>query len=410
MSLLRKDNYNIGRINIIFILFFLIVSADTVMFGTNIYTFYLSIRKVFTVLLIPLTILACYSDHERKKDNRVMTIGFIMSALVLFSATIHSEIGPQTLMRVSLVISGFIYVSMTPLRKFMIAYEKACYFLVIIALIVYAIAFFAPQLLSLSLNLENVNNYSYNNFILAVVSEKHLRLQGPFREPGVCGLFFSYALLFYFQYIAKLDYKRVTLYVTAIVLTSSTTSLLMLPFIFLFYFMSKKGTESSKSTYILIILFSIAAVGLFLYTDLFASDGVLLSKLSDENNLSRLSRLSSVFTSLEIIRGNPIFGVGVEGASQQFTLMNMQQYGETIVDNTNLYLSYAVVYGVPYALYATLGIYYFCKYQSSRLFVRLLFIIPAMLLFFGETLFENLFVFIIIAYGFKLKKYGYYIS
>ena len=399
----------VGRLDLLFIFLIIIISSETVMFGTNANHFYLIIRQLFCLSLVPLLFVKRRFAHSLINTSASMSFGIVLLILLTISSVVNWEFGPQCIMRGLIILAGFYYVKITPVKIFMIAFEQVVFYIAVAALLTYVIYLFFPQLLSFSLPMENVGGYKYYNFIVSCILDNPFswvinRLQGPFREPGVAIIYFIYAFAFYLINSEKTSYSRIAVYILVIVLSFSTTGYIALGALICFYVLKNGIEKSSAKENFAIFLIVITSVCLFIYTDVFSSDSVVFGKLSDEENESTISRMASVFTSLDIIVNNPFFGAGIQGSAKLFQTMNAFKYSAHIVDNTNLYMSYAATYGILFASFCTIGIFNFITHLIQSKVVRYLLCVPLMIVFFGEVMFENVFLFILIAYGYNCKK------
>lgn len=409
-KIFSNDGYDISvnRYDIIFIMLITMISYETVMFGTNANPLFNTVSNFFILMWIPLIYLKNKYSHVPKIKNILFLPGILMVMLLTISTCISQEVDKLWILRISLIIAGFYYVKSTPLKIFMVSFEKVMFFLVSFTLIVYVLTTIMPGLLSFSLPLVNSGGYRYHNYLFTCIYDNDFivnRLQGPFREPGVAIVYFIYALAFYFINTKKINYYRVFIYSAAILLTYSTTGYITLMILLVFVFANIFSRKKTIADYFLIFSFVVAAISVFLFTDLFSSDGVVFGKLAkDSENASTMARAASVTTSLEIIQNNPCFGVGSAQSTKLFESINARLFTQEVKDNTNLFMSFAVTYGVFYALLSTIGLFLFAFKLRKDLVSRCILCISLLLVFFGETMFHNILIFILIAYGFNYKR------
>ena len=403
---MKKNNtISIHWVDYLFIFLIIFISTETILFGTNSNLTFVSMRKIFTLLLFPLVYIKHQFVNPHVAPMGRMDMGFVLGGILLLSSFLNGEFGPQAMMRALLIFSGFLYVRYTSLKTFSIAFEKIIFIIAIFSILVEVISFVAPFFLSLVPEIENTGGVSYYNLLLATIHkgwEGLVRLQGPFREPGVAIIYFFYAFVFHILNEDKVNYLRIIVYFAAIVFSFSTTGYISLVFILLLLIVKYRRNGFKKSYIYLVVLLSIAIISLSVYTDFLSSEGLVFSKVSNEEH-SFLARQYSFLTNWEIIKTAPLLGVGNEQTSSMFSSINYRLEGYTISDNTNLYMIYMATYGIVYGLLCTFGLFLFDYKLTNTKKQRYLVCVPLLLLFAGEAMFENILIFILIAYGFNMK-------
>ncbi len=409
----QKNTISIHWVDYLFVFLIIFISTETIMFGTNSNLTFVTLRKVFTLLLLPLVFFKHQLVNPQMAPKGRIDMGFVLGLILLLSSFVNGEFGPQAMMRALLIISGFLYVSYTSLKTFSIAFEKIIFIIAIFSIIVELMSIVAPSFFLLAPKTENIAGIQYNNLFLATTKVYwvgFVRLQGPFREPGVAVIYFIYAFVFHIINEDKINYFRIIVYSLAIVFSFSTTGFFALFFVVLLLMMKYRGKGLKKSYLFLVLLLSIGFIILMLYTDFLSSEGIVFSKLSNPEEHSFLARQYSIFTNWEIIKTAPLFGAGIEQTSSLFSSINYRLAGFTVSDNTNLYMRYMATYGIVFGLLCSYGLFLFGYKLTDFKKQRILVCVLLLLLFVGEAMFENLLVFILIAYGFNMKYHKYELS
>lgn len=404
--MVHKNTVSIHWVDYLFIILIVFVSSETIMFGTNSNLSFVLMRKFFTLLLFPIAYLKCKKVNPRMYPMGKMDMAFVLGVILLLSSIVNGEFGFQAIMRVLLIFAAFLYVRYTPLKTFTVAFEKIIFIIAFFSLIVEILSIFAPSIFRLVPKIENISGVLYNNLFLATIRvgwRGIVRLQGPFREPGVAIVYFIYAFVFHVLNEGKINYSHIVVFLVAILFSFSTTGFFALSFVILLLIVKYRNKGLRKGYFFLIVLLSIAIMSLSIFTDILSSEGVVFSKLSNSEEHSFLARQYSVLTNWEIIKTSPIFGVGIEQTSKMFSSINYGLAGFTVSDNTNLYLAYMATYGIIYGFLCSYGLVLFGYKLTNTGEKRFLVCSSLLLVFVGEAMFENLLVFLLIAYGFNLK-------
>lgn len=403
---IKIDNTNVTKRDFILMLCIIIISTETLMFGTTSNGTFLAIRSFFNLSFLPLCLLHYKNNVNSNNLKPAKTALVLMIFLFSISGIISGELGLQYIYRMIIMAGGFYYAFTTPIKKFLNIFVIVMLFIATYSLIIALLNTIVPGLFAFFPTIVNSGGYVYHNMIFTVIPENAeiIRLHGPFREPGVFVVYLSIALIIYLKQTKLLSLYVLVIFVTAIILSYSTTGYVVLNLIIL-YFIFKENIVEKRYIKCWILLLAAVVFGyLYLHTGILADDGIVLGKLNNENNASRLSREASIFVNLDIIKSNYLFGVGIQHSFDIFKQYAGMIFVNDVSDNTNMWLQICAMHGIPFGFIFALGLFRFCMILSDNLQTLLFAVTGVFLLFCGETMIENILIYILIGYGFCYKK------
>ena len=329
----------------------ILVSDDTVLFGTTSNSLFVVIRYAFAIILFFGLLSRCIK--KRVNDSGLVYLLF-MAFLILVTGIYFGDLRSGYFYKIVLLSVGFLYAKVYSLSVFIKNFISVVYFISVCALVGWVLMAVAPGIVSLFPVVSNVSDVSfYNLFVTNVPMAVHgTRLFGIFREPGVGQMYFNLALAFLIASSDKaINYKMFVVFIIAIVLTQSTTGYIALAFILLFFMLRQgEGHTYKKEKIIISLLIIVALFVLSTQTTLLSSEGDVLGKLGDTQRSSTVARLASLYANFEIIKLYPYFGAGFDNMGTLFPIISGRMLGIEVEQNTNMLLIQFATHGLLYGL------------------------------------------------------------
>lgn len=358
--------------------FLLVIISDACYWFESSGDDYFNIVRFAFLFVFPFFLLFRYRPVLKKNG---ITVVAIMSAIVLLSSFINNgRIKGGDITLIFTLLSAFLVACVYEKNKFFLLYRNVILILTGYSLLIWlfvAIGIITPysvyniastHLKSFGGCLFNGDGFLTRNFSI-------------FREPGVFSFFLCSAFMLECAQERKLQWKRLLLYVFGILTTFSTGGIL----VFLLLIISKMFLDKSSSNFFFGAFLLIAIIiALPFVPDI---QELVFGKLSDEDNVSRIARLSSFTIPINIIIKNPILGCGLDN----FADIYVRQGGFLAFDvgvgsATNTILNAAAVWGIVMALFYLLTYWRFTKILSSFSLKRVLFFVCFLALLSNEDL------------------------
>ncbi len=387
------------------IFLFIYISDDTLLFGTNANEAYTSFKYLFVmgaaVLLTIVNIL-----KGRRIPVRAFSTLLLMIFLIFITMIVNEDVRLGYFYKICLLLYGLAITQIMELKEFAIIFNKIITILAVASLVGYVIMIISPSILRLFPTILNTSNYKfYNAFIVLEPSfySTTLRNYGIFREPGIYQMFLIMALLFQMFVVKKDSLMRYLIYIAAILTTLSTTGYIALGVVFLMFLVNSGGLSRGKK-YVLIIIFVVAFLLLFLFTDIFSfkmgsgySDSIFNKLVNPEDSSSGVARFASVTENIRIAFESHIFGVGLTTLSEKFPLYALAEYGRITTHNTNTLLIQFATHGFLYGSVWLWSYWHFAKRLNAKLSIFVFAII--VILYMGENLTFSGFSSLFLMYG-----------
>lgn len=399
----KRSNW--GEFIIMFMIIFL--SPSTMLFGTNEDNAYTKVPIVFLGILF----MYYFSKQVHHNTKQIKKLSYYLIGVVglsIFTMLINLDFRGGYAVNIVYFVIAFLFVLNYPFKSFVVNFEKVMFVITVYSLSLLVVYLILGELpFSLITNSKGWTHYNaYLSTYPSYSATIYDRLYGPFREPGVYQIFLNIALAFHIYIEKKISLFRGFVYITAILLTFSTTGYIVLLGILSSWVLS--SSSGKKKKYYLILLLT-AFVVLFFTTDFFASDGIVFGKFSDEglDSGSTVSRMGSIWGNINIFLHNPIAGVGYTNIESMFHDYCAKNYGVGIsVSNTNTLLYQFAAMGFFYGLLWLIPFYRFFYNLGTKKMSSHIIGLSIMMSFMGENLMENIIVFIIIGYAVLQGKKG----
>lgn len=396
--------HRIAFADLMIIVLMIIISPETLLFGTNSIRIFLDISKYFPVFLFVLLFAKMQKGKScsNKQFQMLITFWCVFSLCMFLSAVYNDNLIIGYGLRIIIMGAGFLFAVVYSEDKFMYIFEKILYVIALGSLVLSVFRFLIPALFAIFPTINNVQSYPFYNAFICVFPQWDymFRLFGPFREPGVFQIYLNLALLFFIKLNGYLTFKRSIVYIAAIILTFSTTGYIVLLFTLLYYFFKNESKGSKTQKHIIIFFILSLIVILSLYTTLFSADSIVFGKLINfEESKSGIARFSSVFGNLSIFASSPIFGVGITNLPDMFIDYCYQHYAFANTSNTSTIFVPFATFGLLYGILWVILLISFFKSFSDKNISIICICIAGLLSFMGENLVENVLVYILIGYG-----------
>lgn len=406
---MRNSNKNMNKESVglkqtrysdyIMLFLILIVSAETLMFGTNSNPFFINVKYVLIFYLILLYGGRAVRAINKKKTASTML--FVMCALILFTGIMCMELRGGYFLRIALIVAAYCYTVKVNKYDFAKMFCEVIYYIAVASVASYILYLFIPSAFSFLPTITNSSGINFHTLVLCNIPEGSTdRLWGPYSEPGTFQIVLNVALIFYISLNKQVDYKKIAVFVSAIVLTKSTSGYITLAFVLL-YITSQSTNKGGFSGYILIFLLFASLIALATYTDLLSADGEVFNKFQDTQRSSTVSRYASVVCNYQMFMESPLWGVGLTGAQEKFPELCFRYFHVFSESNTNQLLYQFASLGLFFGLIWTIGGAKFFLSFGRSVYSKWLLIVVFFLLCVGENLTYSILFYLFIFYGFQ---------
>lgn len=386
----------------------IVISGDTLLFGTNENQFFLLVKYTIQIVMLVLLI---FTFVLKRLNFNINTLIILLSMLVivLVSGSINNEISFGYFYKSLLIILSFFIVSYLPLNTFVGYFDKIMKIMALGSLIV----FFGYLLFDGFVNyfptiINTAGREYYNLFIMAIpiydYSGVLVRNGGIFREPGVFQMYLIFALLLQLFVFSKVNIKTAIIYIVTIITTYSTTGYIALLVLITAYFMKRSKSRQKEKKFIAFYLLITILCIMLLYSDLAIVLGDLVfGKMNNTSHGSTAARLASITVNLRLFFEAPLFGVGFNTLQERFSYLASMQTGVMVRDNTNMILIQFAAHGLFYGLVWIYGYWRLCRRLSDDIINATVFFVVFLLLFIGENLSWGFLSYVLLFYG--LNRY-----
>lgn len=380
----------------------IIVSNDTLFFGTNGIHFFLSIPRYGAIVLCLLLLAMPRLTKPSARDVLVLLCLFVP---YVFSSLLRESSFTLFGIFFLCILVGYLVATRLSFNKFAICFETIVFYLCIFAVVGELFAYLFPGLLNLFPKIQNVSGCSFSKLLFCNIETGSansllIRNGGIFREPGVFQIYINFALMINLFYVKRKSLLKFAVYSLALLFTFSTPGYVCYLLILIVYVLSFKKTTNNKSKASLmagVVLLCLALVGVVLLSSKQLFD-LVFGKLGDFQNGSFLSRLNSIVADYYMVKSSPLVGVGMAKVDELTVY-----YAETVLHiyadcNSNGVFYQFAAYGLVFGLVYFFGL--ICVTRNFRLnkILTIALALIFLLLFFGERL-ESCFPYIFMFYG-----------
>ena len=380
----------------------IIVSNDTLFFGTNSIHFFQALPRYGSILLCVYLFF--------KPRIRFFSPWYYLFFLCLFVPYVLSSLLREstfTLFGIYFfyILVGYFVATRIDFKNFVSCFENVIFVLCVFSIIGEIIAYLLPGLLQIVPKVYNVSDYPFAkllfcNINIGVNDSVFIRNGGIFWEPGVFQIYINIALMMDLFYLKRTSVRRVLVYTLALLFTFSTSGYICFFLVLLLYaFQSKKNVASKGSSFIIktmVVFFLFLSVCI-----LFSSQTIynqIFGKLGDFQNGSFLARFNSIVADYYMAKSSPFIGVGMAKVDELTTYYARTILGVYAGSNSNgvfyQFAAYGIIFGFVYLLGLISFVRNFKLTKMSTIILSLIFL----LLFFGERL-QSWFPYIFMFYG-----------
>ena len=384
-------------------------SNDTALFGTNSNLFLVSLPRYLmlifciTALLFPLEI--TFTVEGKKQFIALL---FMMAIFIVVGVVNHEQFN-RVVIKLLCMLTGFVIAFKIDFEQFAKSFCNIIYFLSYFAIIMSIVGLIAPGLIRMLPCVENTAGVRIYTCFLAGIDERMLdsiavRTNGIYWEPGVYQMYLNLALLLEMYVFKMNNRKRFAIELIALFFTYSTTGYIVFVWGLVSYYMFERGSINDiKRTFSYFILLLIGVGGLFVVLNFTPLGEVVFGKVINmEPSGTAVVRMASVFMNLEIVRDNPLHGIGMENIQDEFLRRSMASdlFEGWTSQNTNTLLYQYAAHGALYGILFTIGTYKFGRRMTDKTLPVVCIFIFFALMYIGENLQYSFFPFVIIFYGY----------
>jgi hypothetical protein len=402
-------NSNYKSINPIFAIAFIVivVSDDTLWFGTNANPVFITLKYVILLSALACIFVANLNSLSLKKVHVPAIICGLMCLLILTTGIVNSDLRSGYYYKCVILIMSYLIARQYRFEDFAVCFEKIIYFFAVVSVVFTAIASINRSLLSIFPTFVNSAGTRFYNLIVYMVpvSTSLARNYGIFREPGIFQMFLMIGLLFHTYYSKEFKILKLIIYSLAVILTYSTTGYIALIVYMILYLV--KGNEKisdNKKKLIAVILMIGGLAFLALQTNLLSSEGIVFDKLGNMRRHTTIARFSSIFANIDMWLKKPLTGIGLTEVELMFPQISFQRYGFASTHNTNTLLCELSTFGIIYFLLFTNGYIKLIKKIGNNNIERMMVGLIVLILLFAEKLTFSPLIYILMFFGYFGKK------
>lgn len=410
-EILKRKNFS-KRFYSLFILYILLFSKDTLLFGTNSNenTKILGYVLTFFVCLLLLAY-CCKNEIQFEKKSIIFAVIFII--LSLLTMIVNFDISIKYFYEVMAFIIALTAAQVMSFYVFKKYFYRITIILAAFSLITYFISILYYPLMNIFPTVTNVNGYKYYFCIFSIVAynEPYVfnRNYGFAREPGVFGIYL--VLAFLFLIISKDESFKFKIIGSAIliitIITTFSTAAYICIFLAVIYYLLFIKNNKLHIKFIISLLFLLLSFAI--YNNSYISK-IVFGKIHTENSSSD-ARMNAIIVNIFILFSsvkNILIGCGYSFSEENFVFISKAIEFYTNA-NTNTVLKQMAIHGILFGLLYTVTLFVFLYKtlsQKKMLKAMALFLILLMLLS-NEDLSFNLLIFCFIFYGISSKRRGY---
>lgn len=384
----------------ILVLIIILVSADTVIVGTNNNASIIKLANYSPMILFGFTVIACFVKKKRivLSAKTIITIFLCGSVLLTFIIKSAGDYIDSYVITIFLLLSALLLTTILPFEVFVHSFENVVYFLCVWSLVTFVLSLISPGIFSLFPKITNKAGLSFANTLFSVVqiNTSTSRNFGCFREPGVFQMYINVAIMIHLIKNENIKINRFLVFIASIITTFSTTGYFTLLILFICVSLFKYNFSKKVKALLLISL------GLFVFLQLSGqSDQImyLINKPFNNKDTSSLVRTASIVCNFQIWKSNPILGAG---HTQTYTLYQSLATifsGRIINDNANTVMFLFACYGSLFGAMMLIGTYLFCYRLSNNKYFGLMILLVFLMLYSGENLYRSIFPYLVSMYG-----------
>lgn len=382
--------------------FIIVVSDDTLWFGTNSNNKFILFKYLLLILTTIIIGVMNYRIFNLRCASNAYVICLSMSTIVIASCFLNNDLRIGYFYKCIIFILAYELTTTLTIERFAVLFEKIMFFLTLVSVVGMAVAAVSRTVFSLFPMFTNSANTTFHNAIIFMLPTSSLMFRnfGIFREPGVFQVYIIVALIFHLYYSGRNKTSHLVIYILGVILTFSTTGYIALAVALILYLIKDNKVDNKKIA--TVVLLVIGLLLLVTQTTLLSKEGIIFNKFFNTNRHTTIARFSSITSNIEIWMQSPIWGAGLQKVNDLFPILSYQKYGYASEHNTNTLLNELASYGIIYVVFLVIGYIKFCKKLSVRKVEQALVLIILFILSCGEKLTFSPIVYILLFYGLKL--------
>ena len=362
------------------IMLLMIYLSDALLFTYNTSAF---LTKLPQYALVALAGIYCgyYIYKTKFRVNRSFLWVIIICIFLASEALIHDEFRGGYISKISLFLLGYCFFSFYDSEMIIKAYKKWMDIICVFSL--FGVVF-GKLIINIGF-LPKITTIASRSFVFLgltnVSTSDWLRNYGPFTEPSRFQAFICLALIFELFVRSndlRINWKRVALYIIAIVTTFSATAFIGLTFVFIAFFTSKE-VNLSFGKRIGLILVIIVAVALLLNFSSGVNMAVTKLQMGQDSESFKV-RFNSIVGGIRVAVNNPIFGSGFDRFESEY----LRAINNLVASRSQVVTATCILYFAKFGMFV--GFYFiyncFCMFKS---FAKIYTAIILMVAFFFAT-------------------------
>lgn len=196
------------KIDLLIVFVVIVISEDTVLFGTNSNSLYVYVRYAIYLLLYVALLRRNNSFCRYTSNLRFYATIFIVSICGIM--VINSDYRMGYVLQMLLILLSVEIVSLIQFHRFAILFSRIVYFLSVCSIVVTTLYMFIPSVFVYFPTISNYADVTFYNLYISVVftSVDVIRNTGIFREPGVFMIYLTFALMLELFFFKKRDIRN----------------------------------------------------------------------------------------------------------------------------------------------------------------------------------------------------------
>ncbi|MFW7410990.1 hypothetical protein [Vagococcus fluvialis] len=374
---------------------FLLVSDDSLLFGTNINNNFILLKFVMYIAISFLILIYIYIKKIPIQINSIR-LYLVLVFLIILTATINLDFKVGYIYRICIFGMAFLMSNLFSFEKISHYFYRVMVFLSVYSIITFFLEIFFKNIFSSFPRIVNTAENTYYNLFFSVIPVDNYgvpRSYSIFREPGVFVVFIILSLLLEIYFFEDKSLLKQSLLLLALVTTKSTTGYIVVVLIYLGYLLKSSLTTKEKKIKIIFFILSVVALYyIIIHTNLIFSENKYYSVFGKYEDIdSSNSRVASIIINVILFFNNPFTGIGISRVAEEFSALGLKMYGVIAEHNTNTFLIQLSTYGLVFFSIFSYQVYIFCKNiniqkNSNEIILCLLIIFLALS---GENLSNN---------------------
>lgn len=349
----------------------ILFSNETMMFGTNNDKMMMALHYVMIVSSLLILLFLTIRNKTINKKSILFYIIYII--LISIYMLINQEKIFKSIYEIFIITIALLYLNIYKKENFVNNYLKIITSLCKLSWIPYLLNIFIPKVLDYFPFIINNSNFRFHNVFIGVApfNENYhniYRNYSIFREPGVFAVYILLGIIISLFYKnKKSNYKNTLILTITMLSTFSTAGIITTSLVYILFIVTGKINQEK-------IIKNLIVLSCFIFVILLTPiPNKVMSKISNKNNPSTISRFNSIKTNIIIFSENPIIGIGwnnIDDRFQEISELNLgssTKYGEKSYHNTNTIFRLLSTHGIIYfTIYIYSLVLFFFKFTNNK--------------------------------------------